>query len=252
MNLTKQPEIPVEICINCASEEGVTSAVEAAFRGSASRVELCSAMDLDGLTPPRSHVRAARKVFRDRPGVMVMIRPHAGGFVYSDIDIERMVKRVQDSVLDKADGVVFGALNRDDSRVDAETTALLVQTAHASDLQVTFHRAFDATPDPIAAAETLIALGVDRILTSGIPWKHKGNVVDGAATLSRLIQHVDNRIEIIIGGGVTPNNARQIMEKIGKTDGRISFHAYSGVMQGSMTNADLVRELVEAVNPADQ
>ena len=34
-------------------------------------------------------------------------------------------------------------------------------------MAVTFHRAFDLTRDPVEALDTLIALGVERLLTSG-------------------------------------------------------------------------------------
>ncbi len=227
-------------------------AVTAARLGGASRIELCSAMDLDGLTPPRSHVRSAREAWADQPGIMIMIRLHAGGFVYSESDVERMCERISQTRTDGADGVVFGALRSDDGRVDSDATALLTEAAHEAGLRVTFHRAFDATPDPVEALETLLALGVDRILTSGIPWKQIGTALDGAETLRDLIHHAENRVEIVIGGGVNPKNAGQILEKVYIPDARISFHAYSGVMEGSMTRPDLVRALMEAVEQTDQ
>jgi copper homeostasis protein len=73
------------------------------------------------------------------------------------------------------------------------------------------HRAFDVTPDPIAALDTLIKLDVDRVLTSG----QQANVIGGAKLISELIKHADGRIEILPGAGLDYSNIEDFIEKTG-------------------------------------
>lgn len=82
--------IDVEICIDASGREAVQDAVGAAYDGGAATVELCVAMHLDGLTPEMGLVEVARRAFGDRRGLMVMIRPRAGDFVYSAAELALM------------------------------------------------------------------------------------------------------------------------------------------------------------------
>ena len=86
--------ISVEICIEASDREAVGDAVGAAYEGGASTVELCASMDVDGLTPSQELVKAARLAFRDRPGLMVMIRPRGGDFAYSDDELQNMRRHI--------------------------------------------------------------------------------------------------------------------------------------------------------------
>ena len=95
---------------------------------------------------------------------MVLIRPRGGDFLYSDAEFEVMLEDIRVSRDLGADGVVVGCLAAD-GRVDRDGAARLL--AAARPLAVTFHRAFDMARDPCEALEDLVALGVDRILTSG-------------------------------------------------------------------------------------
>ena len=61
-------------------------------------------------------------------------------------------------------GVVFGCLTKDGD-MDIALMQRLIEAAKP--LSVTCHRAFDVCREPFVALEQLIALGCDRILTSG-------------------------------------------------------------------------------------
>ena len=100
--------IPVEICINSDNLTNVRQAVEVAYRGGASRVELCAAMQSHGLTPDPVHIHAARAAFHARPGLMVMIRPRAGDFSYTRAELDLMHRQIHEAAQAGADGVVFG------------------------------------------------------------------------------------------------------------------------------------------------
>ena len=105
------------------------AAVTAAYHGGAERIELCSAMHLDGLTPDPQHIRIARDAFRDRPGLLVMVRPRAGDFCFSPDEVGQMVSQIELAQQCGADGVVLGVLRADDNRIASEPMQCLVQAA---------------------------------------------------------------------------------------------------------------------------
>jgi copper homeostasis protein len=248
-NRQMRDTISVEICINCDGPQDIEDSVGAAHAGGASTVELCSAMHFDGLTPSVNQISAARLAFDNRPGLLVMIRPRQGNFLYSPKEIVAIHRQIEAAATAGADGVVFGALN------EARCLALdvcreLIKTALASDLRPSFHRAFDSTPDPVVTLDQLIDLGVDRVLTSGIPWGHDGTAWDGIDRLGQLVGHAQGKIEIVIGGGVNTSNVARILRKLPPHADRISVHAFTGVQRNGRTTESAVRSLVAAVGRA--
>ncbi len=204
-------------------------------------------MDVGGLTPPPDHIAAAREAFGDRPGLLVMIRPHGEGFAYTRNELDTMVAGIRDAREAGADGVVFGAL-RADGRVDMDAMQRLVDTARSCGLATTFHRAFDATPDPFAALDDLLRFGVDRVLTAGIPWGHPGAADQGISVLQQVIRQAGQALEVVIGGGINRANVGPLLQQLPVAAGRVSIHAYSGAQQGGATSSDAVRALVKAAN----
>ena len=238
--------IPVEICIEASEPAAVTQATSAAYHGGATTVELCAAMDLDGLTPSTDCLTAARQAFGQRPGLMVMIRPHAGDFDYTPDELTLMAAQIDAAARGGADGVVFGVLSAADGRIDSDANRRLLAAARERGLKATFHRAFDATPDPDAALDTLLELGFDRGLTSGLPWGRQGTALDGAAQLARTILRAGDRIEVVVGGGISPANVGPLLARLPLHAGRVSVHAYSGAKIGGRTTLEAVRTLVAA------
>ena len=170
----------------------------AAQEGGADRIELCSALSEDGLTPSHALIRAA--VAQSGLPVYVLLRPRGGDFVYS----EREFTLMRDDLLHArslgASGFALGLL-RADGTVDVERTRAVV--ALAAPLEVTFHRAFDVAPSLEAALEDVIATGCRRVLTSG----GERDVVTGAANLARLVERAGERIAVTAGGGLRVENA---------------------------------------------
>lgn len=140
--------------------------------------------------------------------LFVLIRARGGDFVYSDAEADLMVYDVGVARELGADGVVVGAL-RTDGSLDLELTRRLVEAARP--IAVTFHRAFDVCRDPDQALEELVALGVDRLLTSG----QAATAADGSATIARLVRQAAGRIEILAGGGVNEENAAALVAATG-------------------------------------
>src|SRR4051812_34887973 len=156
MNRTTRPVL-LEVAI--ASPEDA----EAAQQGGADRVELNSALLLGGLTPSLGTLIEAR----ERVGIPIiaMVRPRSGGFAYGDGEFAAM-RRDVDLFLERgAGGIAFGLL-REDGRVD-EARCRQIVSQIGPGREAVFHRAFDVTPDAADAMETLIGLGVRRVMTSG-------------------------------------------------------------------------------------
>ena len=194
------PSILVEACV-----DSVASSI-AAERGGARRLELCDAL-FDGGTTPSAGMIGACKAAVSIP-VFVMIRPRGGGFVYSDA--ERDVMR-RDVVIARdlgADGVVIGGLRRE-GVVDLDLVRCLVEAANG--LPVTFHRAFDVTPDLGTSLDLLAGAGVQRILTAG----GAATAAQGTATLADLVRRAGSRVVILAGGGVREENVSDLVRTSG-------------------------------------
>lgn len=177
-----------EVCIDAV--EGALAAQAAG----AHRVELCDNLVEGGTTPSLGMLAVTRQQVALE--VNVLLRPRGGDFCYSELEFEVMLRDLQAIRAAGANGVVLGLL-LPDGTIDRERTRRLI--AAARPLSVTFHRAFDLCRDPEAALETLIELGVDRVLTSG----QKASALEGAECLARLVRQAGERIIILAGGGVT-------------------------------------------------
>lgn len=171
-----------------------------ASRSGAGRIELCAAIELGGLTPSTGLLELTKQSVP--VPVMAMIRPRAGGYCYSELEIDTMVRDC--ALMKSADGFVFGCVTPEFD-VDIPRCKELVTAAGNKDK--VFHRAFDRLADPLASLETIIDLGFTRILTSG----HAPNASDGAETIEKLIEAAKDRIEIMPGGGVRSTNIREIL-----------------------------------------
>ena len=87
----------------------------------------------------------------------------------------------------------------------------MVGEIHDAGAKAVFHRAFDLTPDPFAAMETLVGLGVDRVLTSG----QRAYAPEGADLIAELQCRFGDDVEILPGAGVNASNARGLVCETG-------------------------------------
>ena len=192
--------ILLEACVGCYKE-----AKKAELQG-ADRIELCDNLGEGGTTPSYGTIYLATQNINIP--IAVIIRPRGGDFVYSNDEFEIMKK---DIVICKELGVetvVFGILNKE-NKIDIERTKELIDLA--SGLKVTFHMAFDEIDDKFEALKQLISMNVDRVLTKGC----KTCALDGKNTLKNLVEKSDNRITILVGGGVTYKNYKELSNYIG-------------------------------------
>lgn len=190
----------VESCVDSLD------AALASVAGGARRLELCAHLDVGGTTPDPALV--AQVVAAVPVPVVTMVRPRGGRFVYGDADVEAMVRDIRAMRAAGAHGLVFGALGADGHLDDAVMRRLL---AHARPLPVTCHKAFDVTPDVLRTLDALIALGVDRVLTSG----GSETAAAGTATLAALVRRAGDAITIVAGGRVRADSVAALVRDTG-------------------------------------
>ena len=192
--------IQVEVCI-----ESVADAVTAANAG-ANRLELCSSLALGGITPSIAVIEAVRKAVSIP--IMVLIRPRAGGFCYSDTEFRVLLRELELAIQFGADGIVTGVLT-EAGDVDVSRCRQIIEKAKGR--SVVFHRAFDFTPQPVDALDSLIDLGYTRLLTSG----QRSSAIEGVDLIGKLREHAAGRIEILPGGGINAGNVIDLLTRSG-------------------------------------
>ncbi|MDJ0318339.1 copper homeostasis protein CutC [Arthrobacter antibioticus] len=168
----------------------------AAIEGGATRVELCTALRLGGLTPSNGTVEAVLAQSQGRSHFLqALVRSRGGGYVYNREEVAAMALEIKHLKAAGVHGVVVGALTPEG---DIDLRALDQWVDAADGLTVTFHRALDASIDPLAQLMRLTASGVRRVLTSG----GAARSIDGLAVLADMVAHRPAGIEIMVGGGV--------------------------------------------------
>ena len=218
----------LEICV-----DSVESALTAQNAG-AYRVEFCDNLIEGGTTPSYGQLKIAKERLHIK--LYVIIRPRGGNFLYSDTEFEIMKEDIRKCGEIGCDGVVIGILHSDGS-IDRERTAQLVDIARSYSMGVTFHRAFDRCNDLLAGLEDVIDAGCERILTSG----GKNSAPEGVVVIKRLIEEAGERITIMPGAGLTPENIAEVAE----STGAVEFHGtFRSLFNGEMEylNSDMTGE----------
>lgn len=205
-------ELLIEVCVDSLESARASQA------GGADRIELCDNLLEGGTTPSAGMLAIARKHLTI--DISMMIRPRGGDFCYTDAEFESMQYDIGIAKQLGANGVVFGLLNPAGA-LDVEHTRILVELARP--MSVTFHRAFDVSRDPYEALDALIALGVNRLLTSG----QEPSVLEGLELITALIKRADDRIIIMPGCGFTPRNIGRIVAQCGAREVHVTGFAPS-------------------------
>ena len=211
----------IEVC--CPDIPSVHRAVE----GGADRIELCRDLALDGLTPSREDIREAVALCHaNGVKVHVLVRSREGDFVYNEDEANQMSQEIIMSLEEGVDGIVIGALAADGS-LDIPTCQKWINVAkewqkeqgHVAPLGITFHRAFDVCSNPMQALEDIIAMGCNRLLTSG----QQPSALQGIPMLKQLVEASAGRLCILAGAGVSAENYMQIVQEAGVSEVHGSF-----------------------------
>jgi copper homeostasis protein len=194
------PHILLEVCVGSLAD------IEAAVAAGAGRLELCSALELGGLTPSIGLVEAALSA--SPIPIIVMVRPRAGGFCYDRHEFEVMLRDAGRFLEMGASGIAFGILDKH-GRIDRARSLELINLANS--LDAVFHRAFDFVSEEVAALDELVELECTRVLTSG----GKPAAAEGTSIIRQLIDHAAGHIEVLPGGGINSENVVEIVRETG-------------------------------------
>ena len=190
--------IKIELC--AASIE----AIEIARKLNIDRIELCQDLEQGGLTPSAGLIQYAISKGIE---THVLIRPRAGGFHYSEMELEVILNDILIAKKLGAKGIVVGVLQ---ANFELDIAALQKIKAVSEGLELTFHRAFDESIDWKKSIDALVELGFNRILTSGFA----SNIEIGMGILKQMTAYAKDRIEIMPGGGVSAANINKLISYI--------------------------------------
>ena len=240
----------MEVCAN-----SVSSAL-AAEAGGAIRVELCDNLPEGGTTPSYAQIKLAKKVLTI--DLYPIIRPRAGDFLYSDLEFELMKEDIAVCRALNCNGVVLGILTAEGT-VDMVRCQELIELARP--MGVTFHRAFDMCKDLNQALEDIIALGCERILTSGA----EASAMRGASAIRMLVEKAAGRISIMAGAGISITNIGSLIRETGVAEfhasarnrveskmqfrnPRLNMGTEGDEFGYSLTSTEIVKKLIELAN----
>ena len=188
----------------------IEAAIQAIDAG-ADRIEYCENPLEGGTTPSYGSLQLIQPYLSKVP-IFPIIRPRGGDFLYSKNEFECIKEDLKITRDLGFPGAVIGML-QNDGTVDIDRTAELVSIA-GSDMELTFHRAFDRALDPFKALEAIVQSGCKRILTSGqVP-----NASDAISLLRQLQEQASNRIIIMPGSGVRATNVKFIVDQTGVSE----------------------------------
>ena len=189
-----------EVCV-----DNIKDAMRAVDLG-ANRIEYCSKLSEEGLTPDIEDVKYLLKNINIP--LRIMIRPHSKSFNYSETDISVILRDISTFKKIDIDGIVIGCLNKDDE-IDLKKINLFIENARP--LKVIFHKAIDITSDPLKSLKNLIKnSNIDGVLTSGGFKKAE----DGVKLLKKMLDICPINFELIIAGKITSENINKINQKL--------------------------------------
>ena len=229
----------LEICAN-----SYQSAINAQIAG-AHRIELCSEISVGGITPSYG---VLKKVMADiNIPVHVLIRPRSGDFTYSDVEFEMMKEDIFICKELGCKGIVSGILHTDNT-IDIERTQELMTLTNP--LSFTFHRAFDMVPVPTEAIHELIAMGVDRVLTSG----QKDTAIEGLDLIIKLQEIAKNKLIVMPGSGINDQNSstfkkagfKEIHSSASKNIS-MSTHSYFGAPSQTVSDIEMIQKMLNSI-----
>ena len=193
-------DIIKEVCV-----DNITDAINAVKLG-ADRIEFCSKLDEDGLTPRIEDLISIKKIVKCP--IRVMVRPHSRSFVYSEQDLKEMKKTINLCKQHDFDGVVFGCLN---ANMELDIKKIKYLTEISKPLKVIIHKAIDLTSSPLNSLKQLIEIKqINGVLSSG----GKDTAEHGISSLKKMIAISSPKFEIISAGKITNENLDHLHKKI--------------------------------------
>lgn len=204
-------------------------------KGGGDRIELVSAISEGGLTPSIGLINEVCNSVKIP--VYVMLRPHSKSFVYDKYDEKVILNDLENIKKTKAKGIVFGALNSNNTIDILLLKEIINNKAH---LKLTFHRAIDKSTNPLESLKILKDYDVERVLTSG----GKFTAIIGIKTIKEMTEYANNyNIKIMAGSGINKSN----LHLFTKYNICHEVHMGSGAKHNSNNNDDIDIDLVKEI-----
>ncbi|MBP8724620.1 MAG: hypothetical protein KBF37_07600 [Saprospiraceae bacterium] len=169
-------------------------------------IELCTDLSCGGLSPSLGLIRQSRKLFSGEMGVL--IRPRKGNFCYTPLEQEVMLDELAAARDEGADFLVLGCLLKDG---DLDRTFMERLIERSNGIPLTFHRAFDFSPQPELLLDRLMDMQIDRILSGG----GCSRAVDGIENLNTWRAISGKRMEWVAAGSIDHTQVQQIVSSTG-------------------------------------
>ena len=181
-----------EVCV-----DNINDAINA-YECGANRIEFCSNLDHDGLTPKIDELLTLSNTIDIQ--IRCMLRPHSNSFIYDKDDLKKIENTINICKKIKIDGVVFGSLNYE-NEIDFDILKYISKISKP--LKLIFHKAIDFTPDFSKSLKSLIdSKLVDGVLTTG----GKEKAIDNLELLSKISSTIPKYFEFIVCGNITYEN----------------------------------------------
>ena len=176
-------------------------------KNGANQIELCSRLDLDGLTPSKKLI--LQTIRRVSIPIKVMIRSRPGNFTYNQNDVNTMFDSIEFCQKNGINEIAFGALNSK-RKIDEKIINQIV--SKYTGLNITFHKAIDLVDNQINEIKKLLKFNqIKAVLTSG----GQKNAVDGQENIKKLFERFKDEIDIIAAGSITNKNIKKIHKTLG-------------------------------------
>jgi copper homeostasis protein len=208
-----------------------------AERGGGNRIELCSNPMEGGTTPSYGLIKKVRE--KTNLKLYPLIRPRGGDFYYSNAEFEIMLSDIRLCKEMGCNGIATGVQDKD-GNIDFDRMKRIVDLAYP--MGVTCIRVFDIIPDMFKALDGLIKAGCERVLTSGQAPK----AYQASETIAQLVNYAGNRIVIMPGSGINPDNIEQLV----KTTRATEYHASARTFVPSIVSEShpLLKEFGSAID----
>jgi copper homeostasis protein len=205
----------------------------AAAAGGADSLELCVALEQDGLTMPLPIIRAIRDVVT--LPLNVLLRPHARDFVYTPAEIDRLQQQIEALKPLGIQTIVFGA-HTPAREMDIDLVRAFARAA--APVPLTLHRALDSCQHPDDALQAL-SQDVVRVLTSGAA----PTAWEGHSKLAEWVQQYGDRVRFAVASKVNLETIPLLTKSIRAPE----YHVGSGARKQGIVSEELVRSLKSAL-----
>lgn len=191
----------LEVCVD--NKQDLLAAVQAG----ADQIELCAALDQDGLTPDDDLLRFAFEQIQ--VPLKPMLRHRAGDFIYTQEEQKMLLTQLDYLMRFPFKSVVFGALTPA-GEIDRACLELILEKLDGRYL--CFHKAIDYTSDIMTACETLkLYEQVREVLSSG----GCSTAEEGKEILKEMQQVLRPDQALIAAGKVRPENLNDLHQYLG-------------------------------------